>query len=68
VLVGSKWAQHSRSIVGKSQVGLWVSRVTARLTTWERGGRDKGLGGKESTEVDEVNVRFKLDRKSGETR
>jgi hypothetical protein len=51
-------------MVGKSQVGLWVSRVTARLTSWD-GGEGQGLGGKKSTKVDEVNLRFKLDRKSG---
>jgi len=31
-LIASNCARHSRSIVGKSQVGLWVNRVTARLT------------------------------------
>jgi hypothetical protein len=42
-LTVSRCAEHSRSIVGKSQVGLWVRRVTARLTKWE-GGREKGWG------------------------
>jgi hypothetical protein len=40
-LIASNCARYSRSIVGKSQVGLWVNRVTARLTT-RRGGEMVG--------------------------